>query len=261
MAKRFTDAGKWRRPWFRELSKDAKLVWGYLCDECDHAGVWIADFGLMSFQLNFKVDAAMLVELLGDKLVQIDHDKFFIPSFFEFQYADAKEGFKAKQSALKILTSFSLIEESTDSLIDLTNSYLSVTGLSPDCLSKSKSISKSKGNTGSAEGAEPRPGASDYEAVYKDYPLKVGKSEGLAKLKRQCTTHADLARFKAAMLAYSADCKAKDRFHKQFDSFVNSKWQDWLDPETGQAPPGESADPMAYLNAIKLPGEGGSHAS
>lgn len=262
MAKRFTDTSKWRRPWFRQLSKEAKLVWGYLCDECDHAGIWIADFDLISFQLDFRVTEVQLKTWLGDKLVRVDHDKYFIPSFFEYQYGDAKDGFKAKQSAIKILKSFGVIEESTDSLIDLSNSYLSVTKQSPDCLSIGKSKIKSKSNTGSAEGAaagEPLATDADREAVYEKYGKKVGKSEGLAKLKKLCPTKRELAEFERAMLAYVADCKRCDRFLKQFDTFVNSKWRDWLDPSTSgaePASPGSMTDAEYAAREAAIFGEG-----
>jgi hypothetical protein len=232
MAKRFTDTTKWKRPWFRALSPHAKVLWQYLCDECDHAGIFLADFELTTFQVGFKVDEEKLRSLLGDKIVKIDKDRYFIPSFFEFQYGDAKDGFKAKQSAIKSLKAWNLLDES-DSLIDLTNSYLSVTELSPDCHIIGKI--KIKGNTGDARGEDPAPSDDDYEDVYQAYPKKVGKSDGLAKLKKLCPTFESLNRFQLAMHAYVADCKANDVFLKQFDTLVNSKWQDWLDPDAGSA--------------------------
>lgn len=250
MAKRFTDTGKWKRPWFRALSAQAKVLWQYMVDECDHAGIWIADFGLATFQVGFKVDESVLAELLGDKLVKLGDDRYFIPSFFEFQYADAKDSFKAKQSALKELRSWNLLDDS-DSLIDLSNSYLSVTGLSLDCpiKSKSKIKGKSKINTGSAEGAEPATDA-DREAVYAEYPQKVGKSAGLAKLKKLCPTRDELAEFKTAMLNYVADCKKTNRYFKQFDTFVNSTWRDWLDPSHGGLVEGQSTSERSMAEIL-----------
>lgn len=154
MAKRFTDTNKWKRPWFRDLGLHAKIVWQYICDDCDHAGIWIADYNLISFQVGFKVDEEKITAWLGDKLVRLEKDKLFIPSFFEFQYKDAKPGFKAKQSAIKELSNYGLIDVNTDSLIDLTNSYLSVARLSKD--SHSIGIGKiniiGKGNTGGVGG-------------------------------------------------------------------------------------------------------------
>lgn len=246
MAKRFTDTQKWKRPWFRALSPHAKVLWQYLCDECDHAGIFLADFELTSFQVGFKVDEGKLKDLLGDKIVKLEHDKFFIPSFFEFQYGDAKEGFKAKQSAIKTLRSWNLIDDS-DCLVDLTNSYLSVTELSPDCHIIGKI--KINGNTGDARGDENLATDQDREAVYKLYEKKVGKSDGLAKLKKLCPTKTELNLFEKAMLKYQADCKANGVFLKQFDTLVNSKWQDWNDPETTSAQPTEKPISIADILA------------
>jgi len=257
MAKRFTDTTKWKRPWFRALSPHAKVLWQYLCDECDHAGIFLADFELTTFQVGFKVDEEKLRDLLGDKIVKIDRDKYFIPSFFEFQYGDAKDGFKAKQSAIKTLKAWNLLDES-DSLKDLSNSYLSVTEQSPDCHIIGKS--KSKINTGECEGGSPATETlvtpADLEAVYKQYPNKRGKSEGLTKLKKQCPSKDALKKFESAMLAYVADCQRNNIFLKQFDTFVNSKWEDWLDPETGGAI--SSADQMPDLSSAPFDDSGGA---
>lgn len=243
MANRFTDTSKWKRPWFQALSRDAKLLWFFLCDDCDHAGIWIADFDLMSLRLGMKVDEKKLRELVGDKLIKIDADKYFIPSFFEFQYGNAKDGFKAKQSALKTLRSWNLLDEK-DSLRDLANSYLSVSGESPDCHIISKSIS----NTGDARG-ENLATDPDYEAVYKTYPKKVGKGNGLEKLKKLCRTKEELELFAKAMNAYVAYCKRTDTFLKQFDTFVNWSWRDCLDPSYGQDVTPSRKDPNAFVKS------------
>lgn len=231
MAKRLTDTSKWKRPWFQSLSRDAKLVWLFLCDDCDHAGIWIADFELMSLRLGIHLNEAKLAQMIGSKLVKLSADRYFIPSFFEFQYQYAKDGFKAKQSALKALRYWNLLDDQ-DCLVDLTDSYLSVNQQSVDCLSIS--ISKSISNTGGVGEKNVLPQEA-YESVYQKYPKKVGKSDGLAKLKKICPSQETLAQFELAMLAYVADCKKNDVFLKQFDTFVNSSWKDWLDPSTSSA--------------------------
>lgn len=250
MAKRFTDTGKWKRPWYRALGLQAKVLWQFICDDCDHAGIWIADFDLVTFQVGFRVDEALLTRLLGTKIVRLDQDKYFVPSFFEFQYADAKDGFKAKQSAVKRLKSLGLTEPDSDSLRDLTNSYLTVPDVSVDCHIISKGTSKSKSNTGSAEGAAT---AADYEAVYQQYPKKVGKSDGLDKLKKRCPLKSELDEFERAMHAYVAKCKANETFFKQFDTFVNSKWRDCLEPGYGATESFDGQTSLADLDLAPAP--------
>lgn len=122
MAKRFTDTDKWKRQSFRELPHKAKLAFLYLCDQCDYCGIWPSDFPQMSFHLGFPVKESDLVEWFGDKIVKFDSDKFFLATFFEFQYGDAKDGFRAKTSAINRLQKLGLM-----------NSNLEVARVSPEC--------------------------------------------------------------------------------------------------------------------------------
>jgi hypothetical protein len=226
MAKRFTDTGKWKRPWFQGLSRDAKLLWIFLCDDCDHVGIWIADFELMSLRLGMRVDEARLKELVGDKLVKIDADKYFIPSFFTFQYGEAKDGFKAKQSAIKTLRFWNLVDES-DSLKDFTNSYLSVQVLSMDCPSISISKIKIISNSGSAEG--------EVEALYRGYPRKQGKSDGFKRLVADLNAGAlatDMVKARDNYIAYLKRDNVEAKYIQLFSTWAN-KWRDWLDPSHG----------------------------
>lgn len=50
MAYRFTDTDKWRDPWFRALPSNEKLLFNFLCDNCDLAGFYEVDIPMISFQ-------------------------------------------------------------------------------------------------------------------------------------------------------------------------------------------------------------------
>src|SRR3990167_6646171 len=75
MSKRFTDTDKWKRPWFRELPETYRLFWIYLCDSCDHSGIWYVDFALASFMIGSPVDPAKSKEFLGKQIVEIDSSR------------------------------------------------------------------------------------------------------------------------------------------------------------------------------------------
>ena len=137
MGKRFTDTDKWKREWFMELRPHPKLAWIYLLDQCDHCGIWPRNFRLMSEQLGFRVDHQTLVDWFGNKLVLFDEDKYFIPSFFRYQYSESKDGFKAKQSAVKILLSLNLIRDD-GTLFETYEHLTNTSGTVPNCPSKSK---------------------------------------------------------------------------------------------------------------------------
>ncbi len=113
--KRFTDVDKWNREWFRKLDPMAKIAWFYLCDRCDHSGIWLADFGLASFQTGIEVTPEKISNWFGDKVRKISDDKYFVVAFFDFQYADAKDTFNAKISAKKNLQKLGLLDSPEES--------------------------------------------------------------------------------------------------------------------------------------------------
>ena len=49
MAKRFTDTEKWKDEWYTELSSDYKIIWQYLLDTCDNAGIYKRNIKLLNY--------------------------------------------------------------------------------------------------------------------------------------------------------------------------------------------------------------------
>ena len=49
MAYRFTDTDKWKDPWFRSLNPNEKLLFDFLCDNCDLGGFYEVDIPMISF--------------------------------------------------------------------------------------------------------------------------------------------------------------------------------------------------------------------
>lgn len=84
--KRFTEALKWRDPWFRGLSVDGKLAFFYLVDNCDAAGVWEPDFQLANFCLHRDIDWDTVRQEFGDRIVILAGGKWWIRKFPAFQY-------------------------------------------------------------------------------------------------------------------------------------------------------------------------------
>lgn len=103
MAKRFTDTDKWKREFFCELSPQGKLVWIYILDQCDHRGVWIRNFKLMSDQVGFRVNQELFEKWLGAKVKLLENDKYLIPSFIEFQYGELKSSNHAHIGIIRML--------------------------------------------------------------------------------------------------------------------------------------------------------------
>lgn len=86
MAKRFTDTQKWADPWFHQLPPKMKMVWCFLCDECDGAGIWKANFPLLSFYIGEPVTEADFREAFSKKTFWLRDELVWIPGFIKFQY-------------------------------------------------------------------------------------------------------------------------------------------------------------------------------
>lgn len=85
--KRFTEALKWRDPWFSNLSPDIKLAWLWLLDNCDHAGTIDLSFKHLQFDTGYTGTEDELFEKLSDKVVYIN-SRYFIVNFLDFQYSN-----------------------------------------------------------------------------------------------------------------------------------------------------------------------------
>lgn len=84
--KRFTETGKWDDPWFGELSSTAKLLWMFLCDNCDHAGVWEVNRRLADFKIGTPIAWADAAAWFGDRVRVLDGgQKWLLPKFVKFQ--------------------------------------------------------------------------------------------------------------------------------------------------------------------------------
>lgn len=92
MAKRMTETGKWMNPSFRKLPTKIKVLFLYLLDSCDSAGVIHLDFDLISVILNEEFNGADLDDHLSDKFFYLSEkkDKIIIKNYIAFQNGDIR---------------------------------------------------------------------------------------------------------------------------------------------------------------------------
>lgn len=124
MAKRFTDTEKWTKKWFGNLSLKEKMLWLYICDACNSAG--IADFNprFFSFAVGFKITRDTLQKAFGDRLYWFEESKFFIPSFIEFQYGQLSDMCKPHRPIIAELVKKGLMKvENGKGMLTLTKGY------------------------------------------------------------------------------------------------------------------------------------------
>lgn len=114
MAKRMTDTDKWKKGFFRSLPGAYKLLWQYLCDECDHAGIWEVDREIAQIKIgiDMQIDWDIALELFQTKVLVFAHgEKWFIPSFITFQYKELKGTDRATNSVVTQLKKYNLISD------------------------------------------------------------------------------------------------------------------------------------------------------
>jgi hypothetical protein len=108
--KRFTETLKWQNPWFRKLTPEAKLLWQWLLDHCDAAGVIEPDFELATFQIGVEIDSAVIDEL-GTRVRQLASGKLLIPAFIGFQYGRISRACRAQEKVFLSLDRHGLTAE------------------------------------------------------------------------------------------------------------------------------------------------------
>jgi len=119
MAKRFTDTEKWKKPFIRNLSAPYKLLWLYVCDDCDHAGIWQVDIDVARIRIGEQITEREALKFFGDKVIRIDEgNKWYIPSFIDFQYPSGlNPDNKAHGGIIKVLQKYNLIDDEFKPLV------------------------------------------------------------------------------------------------------------------------------------------------
>ena len=106
MAKRFTDNQKWSKPFIRSLSCPYKILWLYILDECDHAGIWQVDIEVATLKTGcYELTLEGAIKSFGDKIIMFDNnEKMFVQDFIDFQYGILNPANRAHNSVLAILS-------------------------------------------------------------------------------------------------------------------------------------------------------------
>jgi len=109
MAKRFTDTNKWRKGFVRGLQGAYKLLWLYIIDECDHAGIWHVEIDVAELRIGMKISTEDAIKEFDNHIVIFDEgNKWFIPDFIDFQYGTLNPENRAHKSVLNLLEKYKI---------------------------------------------------------------------------------------------------------------------------------------------------------
>lgn len=109
MAKRLADTEKYKKKFIRGLSAPYKLLWDYICLDCNHAGIWEVDFEVAQLRLGKDVllDETEALRLFNadEKKIEVlnNGSKWFIRPFIDFQYGKLDPNNRVHFSVLTIL--------------------------------------------------------------------------------------------------------------------------------------------------------------
>jgi hypothetical protein len=119
MAKRFTDTDKWKDEWYTDLPNDYKIIWQYLLDTCDNAGIYKRNVKLLNIMCNTNVSDTDILNAFKLRVTPISDEKWIINKFCVFQYVpdflESKN--KAVISVVNKLIENNLYQSSTNTLL------------------------------------------------------------------------------------------------------------------------------------------------
>jgi len=119
MPKRFTDTEKWKKGFIRNLPTKYKLLWLYILDDCNHAGLWDVDLEVAEIRIGAKINTKEAIKYYSKNIKIFDNgNKWFIPKFIEFQYGQLNENVNAHKSVIRLIEKYDLynIGDDNDSL-------------------------------------------------------------------------------------------------------------------------------------------------
>lgn len=91
MAKRLTDTSKWTNRAFRALPSKFKMLYLYILDNCDCAGVMSLDIDLIGFILGEQFSPEEIKSTFAERLTFISQDKIVVKNFIAFQNGDIND--------------------------------------------------------------------------------------------------------------------------------------------------------------------------
>jgi hypothetical protein len=139
MAKRLTDTEKWNDDWYISLSNDYRVVWQWLLDNCNHAGICKRSIRLLNLMCNTSISEEVLISMMEGRIVVKDNN-WFIPKFLKFQYSSLNSNRPVIISVVKELEKNNLLAMIPESF---GNDYLIIKDKSKD-KDKDKDIVKPK---------------------------------------------------------------------------------------------------------------------
>ena len=122
MANRFRDTTIWNEDWYCNLGGEYMLLWDYICDNCDNAGVWKPNKIGFERSTGLKVNLdSFLKKVNGDKkrIIALDNGRWFLPGFIKYQWFTKKDSFDLVLSIPHHLNLYNLLKSNNINVLSL----------------------------------------------------------------------------------------------------------------------------------------------
>mgnify|MGYP003643312864 FL=1 len=89
MSKRFHDTDIWDEDWYLDMPLEYRSFWGYVCDKCDHAGIWRPNVRRFNADIDNKVDLDTALTFFNtnkERILPLESGHWMIKDFVPFQY-------------------------------------------------------------------------------------------------------------------------------------------------------------------------------
>jgi len=214
MGKRFTATEKWDDPWFCGLTERERLFWMYLCDKCDHAGIWQVNW--MIAEVYFPgIRDTLDLERFGSRIVVLNPQKWFIVKFVKYQYGELNKDNRAHASVIAIL-------QKEGAYKDLISPCLGAKGKVSKDKDKVKDVRKGSGET-------IPPGA--FEMIWESYPRKEGKQDAERHFKAQVKTVRDWLDIQNSLDNFKKKLRregTEEQYIPHGSTWFCSRWRDYV---------------------------------
>jgi len=241
MSSRFTDSEKWNDPWFRRLPSESKLLFLYLCDQCDVAGFWEIDTELAAIYT--KLDEETVKQALGalGEKIATNGRHIWLRNFIRRQNnLPLNPTNNAHRGIIKRLIEHQGISEDIDGLLSSVD--LSSFSLAPH-EGLVRSTGKGKGNGKGSRGRRGTEKRGKYEAEFEawwsgedgepPYPRKKDKKSAEAKYvaARKKASREELAVGKRHFVQYVIQEQTEEGFIPYAATWLNKeRWHDFQEP-------------------------------
>lgn len=222
--KRFTATEKWSKTWFQELSTKHKLLWYFLYENCDCAGVWDTNYRMATFLIGEKI-TELDMKVFEGRIFKLPNGKFWLTGFLSFQYGDLSETCPAHKPVFRALASHCLTPEYRQSILSNTLSGSLSNRLQEEEEEEDKEKEEEK-KKGESEGKTPLPPVkSDAEEIIEFLNRKTNRRFQCSEANRESIN----ARMKEPEVTLAGVLQMIDR---QCKKWVGTKYEEFLTPTT-----------------------------